>query len=894
MTPLAGAEIPTSLSRALADRYRIERELGAGGMATVYLAHDVKHDRKVAIKVLRPELTAVLTVERFVVEIKTTAALQHPHILPLFDSGTVDGLLYYVMPYIQGETIREKLNRERQFGVDEAIRIAREVADALDYAHRHGVIHRDIKPENVLLHDGRAMVMDFGIALAVSAAAGGRMTETGLSLGTPHYMSPEQAAAEKDLTPRSDVYSLSSVLYEMLAGTPPHIGGSAHQIIMRIITDTPRPVSDLRKSVPPNVAAAIAKGLEKLPADRFESAKAFGDALAAPTFSYTVPSLDPQATSAMRMATPPAARLRLNVAMAAIALVALAIAAWAWLRPVPRPPKTSLDLTLRVPLVPERYDVVISPDGSMVAYTGSMANGQTAIFLRHLHGEPDFKMLVGTDGDGDPAFSPDNQSIVFRRGDGTLAKMSLSGGSITAILGSTVAHKPHWGTNQQIVYGGPSGVFLIPSNGGTPKELLGLGGRRPFVLPDGSGVLGEVGPDVSLYDLRTDSISIVVRNARRPAYTSNGFLLFDDEQGGLSAVPFDLKQHRVTGPAVRVLDQVASSLGSSGYSVSNNGTLVWHNGSAPSTSAERTDLLVIRGFDGRADTLRLPAGQPRYPRFSPNGRFIAYVAAAAAHANQGNVFTYEPATRTNTQITFDENNATPIWSPDGTHILYAKRDTTGRMRLHIKAADNSGADELLADVPPGAKPTAWSRDDVILYTAGRFTDAGRVMTISRKPGAKPQPYVAAQSPEDDATLSPDGKFAAYVARENGVNDVWLRDFPGGISKWKLSPSRGESARWSPDGKFVYYWTVATPLDTLLRVQVDRMPTVVPRTPVVAATIDITRPGEWDLHPDGKRFVLVVPGPSAAATRPAAADSSRYIVVLNWFTELEAAMAKPRK
>src|SRR5512135_260184 len=222
------------IETALADRYRVERELGAGGMATVYLAHDLKHDRKVALKVLKPELAAVLGAERFVVEIKTTAALAHAHILPLFDSGEADGFLYYVMPYIEGETVREKLNRETQFGVDEAVRIAREVADALDYAHRHGVIHRDIKPENILLHDGRPMVMDFGIALAVSAAAGGRMTETGKSLGTPHYMSPEQATAERELTGRADIYSLASVLYEMLAGDPPHTGATAQQIIMKI------------------------------------------------------------------------------------------------------------------------------------------------------------------------------------------------------------------------------------------------------------------------------------------------------------------------------------------------------------------------------------------------------------------------------------------------------------------------------------------------------------------------------------------------------------------------------------------------------------------------------------------------------------------------------------
>ncbi len=198
-------EITGRLSTALADRYKIESHLGEGGMANVYLAHDVKHDRKVAVKVLRPELAAVLGAERFVKEIKTTANLQHPHILPLHDSGDADGFLYYVMPFIDGETLRDKLNRETQLGIEEAVKITTEVADALDYAHRNNVIHRDIKPENILLHDGRPMVADFGIALALSAAAGGRMTETGMSLGTPHYMSPEQATADKELTNRSDI-----------------------------------------------------------------------------------------------------------------------------------------------------------------------------------------------------------------------------------------------------------------------------------------------------------------------------------------------------------------------------------------------------------------------------------------------------------------------------------------------------------------------------------------------------------------------------------------------------------------------------------------------------------------------------------------------------------------
>jgi serine/threonine-protein kinase len=201
------------LSTALADRYRIERELGQGGMATVYLAQDLKHDRKVAVKVLRPELAAVIGADRFLKEIKVTANLQHPHILGLIDSGEVDSLLYYVMPFVEGESLRDRLTREKQLPIADTVRIATEIAGALDYAHRHGIIHRDIKPGNILLHDGQALVADFGIALAVSTAGGHRLTETGLSLGTPQYMSPEQAMGEREITARSDVYALGAVTW---------------------------------------------------------------------------------------------------------------------------------------------------------------------------------------------------------------------------------------------------------------------------------------------------------------------------------------------------------------------------------------------------------------------------------------------------------------------------------------------------------------------------------------------------------------------------------------------------------------------------------------------------------------------------------------------------------
>src|SRR5438477_6259082 len=274
-----------TLQSALGERYKFEREIGAGGMATVYLARDLRHERQVAVKVLKPELGAVLGADRFLSEIKVTANLQHPNLLPLFDSGEAGGLLFYVMPFVEGETLRDMLDREKQLGIEEAVHIAIGAASALEYAHGHGVIHRDLKPENIFIHSGQPIIADFGIALAVSKAGGARVTQTGLSLGTPQYMSPEQAAGDRVIDARSDIYSLGAVTYEMIAGEPPHSGTSAQAIIAKLMTSEPRPLYTLRGTVPVHVAATVEKALAKLPADRFHSAKEFSQAIQNPAFS---------------------------------------------------------------------------------------------------------------------------------------------------------------------------------------------------------------------------------------------------------------------------------------------------------------------------------------------------------------------------------------------------------------------------------------------------------------------------------------------------------------------------------------------------------------------------------------------------------------------------------
>ncbi len=480
------------LRTALSDRYRLDRELGAGGMATVYLAHDLKHDRDVAIKVLRPDLGAALGGERFLSEIRTTARLQHPHILPLLDSGDAAGLLYYVMPLVTGETLRARLERERQLPVADAVRIAREVASALDYAHRQNVIHRDIKPENILLHDGSALVADFGIALAVQTAGGQRMTQTGLSLGTPQYMSPEQAMGERTIDARSDLYALGAVTDEMLVGEAPFIGNSVQAIVARVLTEEPRGIGVQRKSVPAGVEQAVLRALEKLPADRFESAKEFIDAL----------GREDSSTVARAGGTARGARWsRATVAMAATAaLFAIStVGLWRARTPSQAAPSTGV---VRFPLVSTdslRADprtttpFAISPDGRTIVFGAQGADGRNGLWVRALD-DARARRLENTDDVGNPSISPDGESVAFVSENNTIRRMRLSGGSVTTVTtvdGGTASIA--WLTADTLIFenlrGAAAGIQRIGASGGTPATLVPVDSaagerlqRRPFVL----------------------------------------------------------------------------------------------------------------------------------------------------------------------------------------------------------------------------------------------------------------------------------------------------------------------------------------------------------------------------------------------------------------------------
>ena len=852
------AENTRRLSAALDGRYRIERELGAGGMATVYLAEDLKHDRKVAIKVLKPELAAVLGADRFVVEIKTTAALQHPHILPLFDSGTADGFLFYVMPYIEGETIREKLNRETQFGVEEAVRIAREVADALDYAHRHGVIHRDIKPENILLHDGRAMVMDFGIALAVSAAAGGRMTETGLSLGTPHYMSPEQATAEKEITPRSDVYSLASVLYEMLAGEPPHTGGSAQQVIMKIIVEPTPLVTTHRKSVPANVADALAKSLEKLPADRFTSASAFAAALVDEHF----------AVAASHRASVAATRRRWGIMIGALASVAAFgfAAAW-WMRGSPAAAN---------PASPIYRFAVSEPEGFASV-------GPAGVILPDGSG---FSMIVE---------GPLGRGVVVQSFDGSLPRFFAAPG---ASIGNYVLPDNSGVLVYAFPAAGASQVQVVPFSGAPPRVLtdslryglavdkegwiygthltkggltrVDAGGKTTEVLTHPDTTAGERIHSFPVFvDDRIIAFSILYRDDRpvrlgffdlrrrimqrsvegtTPQMLPNGYLTFGTNAGVIMASRVDPTRLDFTSTPTPVLRGLRIT-GTSGLgSVSTNGSMLYHPKGDSRWSLRRS------GADSGDVGITANGEAVRALHFRPDGRALLLLEGTRSLW----VRSRDGASR---QLVVPARELRIAgWSADGARILYVEYDgrlnsnssSTTHGTLAFLAADGTGSPvpvgrgtgNLVREADGGRGGIAYTNMDGTLWWLADGQDKPvAVARVERGTGA-----LAFAMP----AVSPDGRFIAY--RDSGSTLV-VRAIPPATGSWIVGP--GMNPRWSRDGKFLFFGQPIAPYQTaavpVMRVAVTMGSAFTNGKPEVASVPPATAVPLWDLGPDNSVY-----------------------------------------
>jgi serine/threonine-protein kinase len=888
--------IPDRLAAALAGRYLLERELGQGGMATVYLAQDLKHDRKVALKVLKPELAAVIGAERFVVEIKTTAALQHPHILPLFDSGTADGFLYYVMPFIDGETLRAKLDRETQLGIDESVRITVAVADALDYAHRHGVIHRDIKPENILLHDGRPMVADFGIALALSAAAGGRMTETGMSLGTPHYMSPEQATAEKLITARSDIYSLGSVLYEMLTGNPPHVGASAQQIIMKIVTEEAAPVTKLRKAVPQNIADAVAKSLEKLPADRFATAAEFGAALGNPGFA----SIGASTAGAHRQVGTAATPRRALAGFALIGAVLLAIALWGWLRPAPAAPTSRQRVVLWQysfggVLAPGRErlasQAAIAPDASSIVFSDSA--GGAYHLMRKLQNEREPAPLAGTDGAVSPFFSPDGVWVGYVTIDGKLRKVPVAGGgSITLAEDiNTIQIAAAWLDDGTIVYAGRSDKLRrVSENGGPSSPLQPDSSQRRLLalaispLPGSRGVLVTYCPGncalesaVYLFDFAADSARLIVPDAAGAWYAPTGQLLYTDRAGGLFAAGFDAKKLALTTSAIPVIEDVVPTA----LALSASGSLLYSVTAGAQTPSELR-WVSRDGSSVPVDTTW--HGDFDYPALSPDG-----TALAVSVRDGPTQLWIRRSDGTRQKLTQDGTvNWRPTWSPDGRSVAYVSNTRGG--------ADQDAYDVYRMRVDGSAPAELLLRHTYGLWEAELSRDGQWLVVRSDEPGTSSNiyarhltgdtaliPLLTDKSVTMQAALSPDGRWLAYASDATGRAEVYVAPFPGMSSSRLISTGGGTEPRWAHSGRELFYKSGGN----LMAVNVQPGAAFTPGAPhalfSVAGFRGARNRPQYDVSPDDRRFLMIREFDDASR--------EQVVYVENWFDELRAKVKK---
>jgi serine/threonine-protein kinase len=899
-------DVAARLAADLADRYRLERELGAGGMATVYLAQDLKHDRRVAIKVLHPELSAVIGGERFLAEIKVTANLQHPHILPLFDSGSADGLLFYVMPLVEGESLRVKMGREKELGVEEAVRLATQVLAALDYAHRHGVVHRDIKPENVLLHDGTALVADFGIALAASHAGASRMTATGMSLGTPAYMSPEQAMGDREVDARSDVYSVATMLYEMLAGDPPYVGSNAQAIVAKVLTEKPVPVTAHRDTVPSNVAAAIQKALNKRPADRFASAAEFAKALATPGWQ-SGELLATTALPAAAAATTRAPRWRGPALAGGMLLAGLAGGAALRSRLHTESVQPVIRYYFGVPADQSMQqgitgvNMALSPDGSRLVYSST---GPGAPLRLRERNALDARPIPGTEVAINPVFSPDGRQLAFSAGpDLELKVVGLDGGppATLARAGSGSAGGLAWGDDGWIYFDTPPGLSRVRPGGGAPEVVVPLDSAKgelgfawPQVLPGSRQLIfrarRSLNPEefeIGVYDLVRHERHVLTRGLMA-RLAAPGVLVYVRADGALVASRYDEKAMALVGAPLPLFEGIMTKpFGSVDLALSATGTLMYVQGAASASSVEAAWV----GRDGVAEPLRpsLTVGAPnnRGMAISPDGTRLAIDAVGPKSVD---VWVKQLPAGALTRLTFDgTENSRPSWTPDGQSVVFASNRGGHGVQVWRQRADGSTPAESVLAVA-GQIPEARVSPDGRWLVFRRNNDSGRDLFAMRfGQDSAPVPLVVTRFNEFAIALSPDGRWLAYTSDESGRPEVYVRPFPAtSAGRWQVSSGGGAFPRWAHSGRELFFESpggdfmaaTVTPGATFASAEPKRLFGGMGTQFVRSSSVPY-----WDVAHDDQHFLMMKVGAGAS-------ENNQIVAVDNWLAELQARMGRP--
>ncbi len=855
-------------------------------MAVVYLARDLKHNRDVAMKVLRPELAALIGAERFLAEIETTAQLQHPHILPLYDSGDAAGYLYYVMPYVEGETLAERLARERELPVDEAVRIAAEVADALDYAHRHGIVHRDVKPANILLHEGRVQVADFGIALAVREAGGSRLTETGLSLGTPHYMSPEQATADQSVDARSDVYSLGALVYEMLAGRPPHHGSSLQAVIASLLTKPPPAVDEDRKSIPPALAAVVHRAIERLPADRFQSAAELAEALRHPP-PLSRPGADAEGAGSR------VSRSTERVVWAGLAAVLVAVTAVVARDKAPAESVRGPGFRFQVPVPYVSFPqagtrVALSRDGRTLAYVAPGGpRGFNTLYTRDLSTLESVYVSDATEGASNPEFSLDGRAVFFRSGD-VWAAVDRGRGVVSASWSpDDTFGSGHWADDGRIYVARVGGIYRLPEGGGPPERVAetqqeGLGYEliptSPIRLPEGRGYLYgalNLGPglsDVWVYDAESKENRLILSGAGHPYYLLMGAIVYQTPEGRLDGVAFDLGKLEIVGePRPLVTDIVwPTEEGGRAYGVSDNGVLAYDQ-----VNPEGIELAWV---DRQGQDTAIALGLPRDIRdvaISPEGSRIAFGAVVDGDED---IYLFDLEQGTQTRITTGGGtNERPTWLPDGDRVAFVSDRAGGVRAIYTRPVDASAPAELLVMRERLVQQVTWRDDGTYVFREGYTDTLTQRDLLYRSPGdTTSRPFVVSDFDELAPEFSPDGNWVAYLSTEGGRDEIYVRPFPGPGGRVAISADGGTEASWAPDGNTIYYRSARDSL-VAARLSFEGGGVRVRGRTNLFSTAHYLRDRNdraYDVHPSGERFLFI--------RQPA---MTHLVIVTDWFSEV---------
>ncbi len=888
--------------------YQVTAKVGAGGMGEVYRATDTKLGREAAIKVLPGAFAQdAQRMARFQREAQVLASLNHPHIAAIYgleESGATRAL---AMELVEGPTLGERI-AGRALPLDEALPIAQQIAEALEYAHERGIIHRDLKPANIkLTRDGQVKILDFGLAKALadessvtdisnSPTLSMAATKAGMILGTAAYMSPEQAKG-KTVDRRADVWSFGCVLFEMLAGQQVFGGGETVTDTLAAVVRAEPEWNLLPASVPATIRRLLRRCLEKDPRQRLQ---AIGEARIAIAEAIASPGGDAEISAAgAAAAMAPAWKRMLPWAVAGVAALIAVGAAW---KATSRP-QTEAPVVRRFVVEMPRGQVVygpqpglaISPNGTHVAYLASRTNGLGwQLYLRamdRVEAAP-----LGSDDDGGlPSFSPDGQWVAYFAG-GKLKKVNIQEGTPMPLADVTTALGASWGPDGTIYYC-PSpdlGLWRIPGGRGQPEKVPrqgkseGLRDLWPDVLPDGQGVLvtapargGFDQATISLFSLRTGEVKKLFEGGSNPKYVPSGHIVYG-RAGTLFAVPFDLKRQEITGLAVPVVQNVRmdGSTGAVYYSVARDGTLVYIS----SASMSEKNQLVEVDRHGNERTLGAPERGYSNPRISPDGK---QVTTRVADSSNIDAWVYTMG-RGLSRLTFqEEEDESPVWTPDGRQIVYSSSHSTTPRTIAWKNADGSGSEEVVLEAAGHFHVGAISPDGQwMIYTDYENTSGSRgdLWVLPLKGDKKPQVFLKTQFNEYDARLSPDGKWVAYTSDESGRNEVYVQPFPGPGGKWQISTDGGDSPVWARSGKEIFYRngskfyaasvvTAPSFSSSPGRLMFDHPYAENPR-----------REAQYDVFPDGQRF-LMLKGDAAAA-------SAQYYVVTNWAEELKR-LAPPK-